>query len=109
MRKYIAANYDKIRTWRRNGDLKKHFGISLDQYNEMLEAQGFVCAICNLPETQKCSTTGVVYKLAVDHCHKTGKVRALLCSRCNRTLGMVDDDVLLLQKLSAYIQQFTGA
>jgi hypothetical protein len=98
-----TANKDRIKKYRRNGDYKKKFGISLDEYNQILESQDGLCAICNQPETQQCYKTGVPYNLAVDHDHKTGKIRQLLCSRCNRALGIVDDNTELLLKMIDYI------
>lgn len=56
-------------------------------YQQMILAQGNVCAICKLPETKRDSQRGKSCTLAVDHCHSTGKVRGLLCFRCNINLG----------------------
>ena len=64
----------------KNDQLRIKFGITLDQYNEMLVKQDGVCAICK----QKCETGK---SLAVDHCHKTKKVRGLLCQYCNTGFG----------------------
>jgi hypothetical protein len=61
---------------RRNRLLQQNFGIDLEIYNQMLESQNSVCAICG-GEEKPCSG------LAVDHDHATGKIRALLCSHCN--------------------------
>jgi len=67
----------------RRGRLKHRYGITVEQYEFMLQAQGGVCKICG--EVDKAGT-----KLAVDHCHETGDVRALLCRSCNNTLGFVE-------------------
>ena len=64
--------------------LKRRHNITLEQYNFMFEQQGGVCAICGLPETGRV--------LAVDHNHKTGKIRQLLCNRCNFALGIVENE-----------------
>ena len=78
--------------------LKYRFGINLEQYNKTLKLQNGVCAIC------KCvDSTG--RRLAVDHDHKTGKIRGLLCNRCNVQLIGLDDKVyfkLALQYLNKY-------
>jgi len=100
------ANKDKLKSYRKNADLKKEYGISLDTYNEMLLDQEGLCAICKEPETQECYRTGVTYNLAVDHCHTSGKIRKLLCSRCNRTLGMVNDNISLLENMIAYLEKY---
>lgn len=68
-----------------------------DKFNEMLATQKRKCAICgNACKTER--------SLAVDHCHKTGKIRGLLCGKCNVTLGLVDDDVDRLKKMIAYLE-----
>lgn len=66
----------------------KVYGIDIDIYNKMLEKQNFVCAICNKPETRK--RNGAVQSLCVDHDHSSGKVRGLLCFRCNLSLGHLE-------------------
>jgi hypothetical protein len=88
------------RKWR----LLKEFGITIDQYVAMLIQQNQVCAVCEQPEKLVHHATKQISPLSVDHCHKTGKVRALLCNRCNTTLGKVADDPNLLDKLSAYLR-----
>jgi hypothetical protein len=65
--------------------------------------QGNRCAICRLPETAR-HTNGKVKRLCVDHDHVTGQFRQLLCTRCNKALGVVGDDVELLQLMIGYIQ-----
>ena len=75
----------------------KKFGISADDYRRMLSAQGGVCAVCRRP----CATGR---RLAVDHCHVTGRVRGLLCSNCNRSAGLLRDDPVLIRALAAYLE-----
>ena len=67
----------------------------------MLKTQEGVCFICKNPEITKFK--GVVNPLSVDHCHKTGKVRSLLCVKCNALLGMADDNLEILQKAIDYL------
>jgi hypothetical protein len=74
---YYKANYEK----RKNTLFKRKYGITHQEYIAMNTAQGEVCAICKSPCT--CGRS-----LAVDHDHGTGKVRGLLCSRCNRGIGL---------------------
>lgn len=91
---------DRTKKINRNSYLLKTYGISHAEYNQMLFKQSFACAICEAPrndETQKF--------LAVDHCHKTGKVRGLLCTKCNQGLGMFKDDVKLFQKCITYLSK----
>ena len=82
--------------------LKSLYGLSLEAYMAMHAAQGGVCAICKLAETHM-DRAGKARQLCIDHCHKTGAVRQLLCNRCNTLIGKVDDDIELIQKAAAYL------
>lgn len=84
--------------------LKRAFGLSLEDYQQMLDRQGGVCAICKQPETTK-SNTGGDKNLSVDHCHKTGKIRGLLCHHCNTGIGKFNDNVDLLEAAIKYIKE----
>lgn len=75
--------------------LFKKYGLTIQQFNEMLEDQGFGCAIC---------TTELIFP-NVDHCHKTGKVRGLLCSRCNSGLGIFQDNPNTLASALRYLDE----
>jgi hypothetical protein len=88
----------------KNSDLKKLYGVTLDWYKEQHAKQGGVCAICNQPETSV--IRGKTLSLAVDHCHDTGKVRALLCSACNTGIGSLKHSRDLLQKAIAYLEAY---
>jgi len=85
------------REHRKNYELQWHYGIGLEEYNEMLNQQGGKCA-CG-------STTGRsnAEALHVDHDHNTGLIRGLLCHRCNRAIGLVDDPASL-RALADYIE-----
>lgn len=74
----------------------KRYGISVEQYDEMLQRQNGVCAIC-----QKECQLGV--SLGVDHDHKTGRVRGLLCRKCNTGIGLLGDDLESLQRAVRYL------
>jgi len=67
----------------KNRRLKKDYGITVEQYNEMLAIQNYKCKICDVDITEKPN---------LDHCHKTGKVRSMLCSNCNRGIGHLQDN-----------------
>lgn len=73
----------------KSGNLKK-YGITIDEFNEMLEKQKSLCAICFLPET-RLNRAGKLNQLSVDHCHDTGKIRGLLCSKCNFAIGHLNN------------------
>ena len=83
----------------RNNDLKRNYGITITEHRQMFEEQNGVCAIC------KGEGDGKWKKLCVDHDHKTGKVRQLLCRRCNMILGQADDDISLFQEYIEYLKK----
>ena len=98
--RYKAAHPERVK----DQALRRTYGISFEQYNEMLDAQGGVCAICQSPETK--TRKGTVLALSVDHDHATGRVRALLCCACNRTLGLHDDDPEVFDRMAEYLRRF---
>ena len=77
----------------------------MEAYLKMLESQKWVCAICEQPEQSKAPESGETRELAIDHCHETNLVRGLLCSSCNRALGLFQDREDLLRKAAAYLKQ----
>jgi hypothetical protein len=83
--------------------LHAHYGISQIEYDAMLSAQGGVCAICGQLEHRK-NRSGSTIDLSVDHDHVTGRVRALLCAKCNHGLGDFGDDIGVMTKAIAYLQ-----
>lgn len=99
---------EAARQERRRRVLKTTFGLSLEAYEKMHEAQNGLCAICHKPETAKNNYDAVTRKLAVDHCHKTGKIRQLLCTLCNQGLGSFKDDPVLIQAAIEYLKSHTG-
>ena len=82
-------------------DLRRRYGITEKDYYDMLEAQGGKCKTCG-------STDPIGYrgsdKFCVDHDHKTGRVRGLLCNHCNRSLGLLKEDVATLRNMIKYIE-----
>lgn len=92
--------------WHRRHTLRKKYGILLEDYERMLQQQSGVCAICKQPEQQHSWNTERVSSLAVDHNHKTGRNRGLLCHRCNRVLGAVNDDIDILVALKEYVEKY---
>jgi hypothetical protein len=98
-RKAREANPD----YHKNVFLKRHYGITIERYNEMLAEQNGCCAICTKAERN--AINGRVLALAVDHDHNTGAVRALLCGDCNRAIGLFRDDPALLDAARAYLHK----
>jgi len=100
-----VKEYDK--THKRDSKSKKlkhNFGITLEQYNDMLVSQNGVCAICKQVETHK-HKSGVLCKLSVDHCHTTGRNRKLLCHKCNLGLGIFNDNPVVLHDAARYLEE----
>lgn len=73
----------------------KQFGITEDDYEHMFEKQMGLCAICHKPDN---------IRLAVDHDHDTGKVRGLLCKRCNMGIGLLNDDPDIVTSAALYLK-----
>jgi len=78
--------------------LQRRYGLSVDAYNDMLVAQAGGCAICGGQNIKG-------RRLAVDHNHQTGKVRGLLCDRCNRGLGNFQDNIEYLSSAITYLKK----
>lgn len=78
------------------------FRITEADYEAMLFAQDGRCAICRKPESL--TFKGRTRRLAVDHCHGTGKVRGLLCAHCNQALGKFDDEPSVLRRAAEYLE-----
>ena len=87
--------------------LKQKYGMSIEEYDRMWEAQSGVCAICHKPETWV-HQNGEVVRLAVDHCHASGDIRALLCRQCNLMLGNAKDDINILDKAIHYLRKYNN-
>jgi hypothetical protein len=85
--------------------LMRLYGISLEEYNQMLSNQGGVCAICREVEVCSDPRAGRTIGLAVDHDHTTGKIRGILCSKCNKAIGLLKDDTSLLASAIDYLNK----
>lgn len=88
---------NKSKEYQKDKFLKYQYGISLDDYNVIFANQKGCCAICSKHQIHLDKT------LHVDHCHKTSKIRGLLCSMCNQALGMLEDNVDTLEKAKNYL------
>jgi len=91
-REYIRnrnrANPDLVKHW----DLRRYYGITLEDFNTMAKSQNWLCAICDRKK-----------KLSVDHDHKTGVVRKLLCRSCNLGIGLFEESIKRLQRAIHYL------
>lgn len=81
----------------RRSNYKAAYGITPEDYDRMFEEQKGLCAICLEPP--------VKMRLAVDHNKKTGKVRQLLCGRCNTSIGLLREDVEIMARAIVYIER----
>lgn len=100
-KRWRLANPETYRTGKLRQRLKR-FGLTLEQFNALVEQQGGVCAICKNPEMWNRKD---VKRLSVDHCHATGRVRGLLCNRCNRAIGLLGDNDRLCVAAAEYLRR----
>lgn len=98
-REWQEANKDKLATYTRKQNLKRKYGLTIEAYEEMLKSQESKCAICY----QLSDKT-----LAVDHSHETGIVRSLLCNPCNTALGLLKEDIKIIESMKKYIKKHKG-
>jgi len=98
-------NYDPIK--KRDENLKRVYGIGIEEYNNLLEKQGHKCAICEStdPKGRKSGRGGGVDVFYDDHDHKTGNVRGLLCNICNRTMGYIGENSGVLEEMIKYLHK----
>jgi len=80
--------------------IKREFKITEDYYNNLFITQNNICAICLNPETSKKKK-----RLCLDHCHRTGKIRELLCNKCNLLLANVNDSIEILISAVNYLKK----
>lgn len=108
-RRWAAENKDKILAYKRSAQsrersrawrLSSAFGLTIEDYEAILAHQGGVCAICG----RKQADLSTSRRLHVDHSHKSGLVRGLVCWFCNTAIGKFRDDPDLLEKASKYLR-----
>ena len=94
-KKYYTNNREKVRAKRRIYEMRYYYGMEFEHYQKLSDKQNGVCAICGgNPENW----------LAIDHDHKTGQIRGLLCRTCNSALGLFKDDPTVLDKAAQYLR-----
>lgn len=97
-KRWKAKNPEQHRLINLASHLKRLYGMSLDQYNQMITVHGGKCAIC----------TEEMKKPHIDHCHSTGKIRGLLCGPCNHAIGSLKDSPLRCFLAASYLQKFSS-
>lgn len=95
---WVKKNNKQYRT----KQLQYKYGITIEDYDALREEQDFCCAICAKHELE------FKKSLCVDHDHKTGAVRQLLCQNCNTALGLLEEDKGIVYSLLAYIEKHNG-
>ena len=93
---------------RRSKSRAKKYGLTLEQYKQMMIDCENKCSICLKEETRKSGKSDKVTRLSIDHCHKTNKVRHLLCHNCNIMIGAANESIDILQKAIAYLRRHSG-
>lgn len=99
-RKRMARSQKDAQLRSRAKHLRRQYGLTLADYESMLDAQNGVCAICHRPPTTQV--------LHIDHNHTTGQLRKLLCMRCNQALGLLDESPDRLRQAAEYLEGFRG-
>ena len=110
-KKYYQNNKEKIKVknkkyrdthkeWKKEYQLKRKYGLSISDFNNMLLAQNMRCAICNEP-----FDLNNPHSIHVDHNHKTGKIRGILCSNCNWAIGYFKDNPEYIDNASKYLRE----
>lgn len=89
---------ERRKTMLYKNDLKRHYGLSLEEYDQMFEVQNGMCAICHIKNKDES-------RLCVDHNHYNDKIRGLLCRRCNAALGFFDESVEKLLSAAIYLEK----
>jgi recombination endonuclease VII len=97
-RGYYAANREYRRKQAYGYALARKFGLTAEAHAEMLASQNGSCAICLALDAPG-------QRLHVDHCHKTGRIRGLLCARCNLGIGRFEDDKTILESAVRYLSR----
>lgn len=98
-RGWAERNPEKAALVQRRRDLRARYGLELEDYEQRLAAQGGGCAICRATEPG-----GGRRYFDVDHDHRTGAVRGLLCSPCNAAMGLLGDDPARLEAAATYLR-----
>ena len=105
-RRYKKRYPDRMRRKEREAYLRKRYGMTVEDYNQLLLAQSGRCAICGTmtpPLLKETVSSGLSF--SIDHDHRTGAVRGLLCGACNLGLGNFGDEPARLRAAAVYLER----
>jgi hypothetical protein len=100
-KKWKNENKERLSKYSRSARLKLKYGITTIEYNELLNKQNGCCSICGSNDTKD----GKAKNFYIDHDHKTGKIRGLLCRHCNLLLGFSQDQINILENAIKYLKK----
>jgi len=102
---YKERNREKFLQTAREVNWRMRFGMEPEDYDRMFEEQNGQCAICGSENPNGATSKSTKTRnFSVDHCHETGKIRGLLCTSCNRGLGLLGDTVASLRAALEYLE-----
>lgn len=93
-----CSDKNRIDGYMKNYHIRRNFGLLPHQFKSMMESQDYKCAICGIHRDNYNK------EFAIDHCHNTGKIRGLLCTNCNTGIGMLQDNIEILNSAIKYLQ-----
>lgn len=94
-KQYSTDNKEQVHHSQRKYSYRRKYNITIEEYDSIFKEQDGVCAICGEPQLNQ--------RLAIDHDHTTGRIRALLCIRCNTWLGQLEKNQELFKKFNEYL------
>lgn len=103
-KKWAAENRLRQGAERNTQHIIKKVGITRENYNKMLLEHNNKCGICNKEETRRSRTAGKITRLCIDHCHKTNKIRGLICAKCNLMLSYANDCPDIMKNAEIYLR-----
>lgn len=102
--KYRVSEKYRETAWKAH--LKRKYNLTINNYESLLVSQNYSCKICNsVKANREWKTKDQRIDLFVDHCHKTGKIRGLLCNKCNVGLAMFNDNTFTLTSALSYLKE----
>lgn len=96
------ANPEKMRAYHRERHFRLKYGMSAHERDALVEQNDFECTICKVKDSRE-------RPLHVDHCHDSGRVRGILCGRCNAAVGLLHNAPELCLRAAEYLRQFFGS